>query len=156
MDVTTCSQYQSTKPWGFFCAVVYGMRYVPSTPGSWGCERVRSTPINAFVQAANDPINSYFQNVTDAEKSCNGYWATSLNLLPMPRRKTKRNHVLLAVVILRVGPESASRAPGRIWRGLPTRSLYCASAAFHDGHRHPTENCRTAARFPGRPWPSLR
>jgi hypothetical protein len=58
-----------------------------------------SAPINSFVQAANDSIDSDFQDIANAEKSCYCDWATSLDLLPVSGRETKRNHVFLGVSI---------------------------------------------------------
>lgn len=56
--------------------------------------------VDVLIQAPYQSIDSNLQNFAYADEGRNSDWTSRFNLLPMACRKTKRDHVLLAVATL--------------------------------------------------------
>ena len=54
-------------------------------------------PVDAPVEALDEPADGHLKHIADAEKGGNGDGAACFDLLPVASRKAERNHILLAV-----------------------------------------------------------
>lgn len=54
-------------------------------------------PVDAPIEALDEPADGHLEHIADAEKGGNGDGAARLDLLPVPGGKAERDHVLLAV-----------------------------------------------------------
>jgi hypothetical protein len=52
--------------------------------------------VDAFVEALQKTRDRHTEDFADSEQRGHSNWPSRLNLLPMPRRESERDHVLLA------------------------------------------------------------
>ena len=61
--------------------------------------------VDASVEAAHEARHGNVKDFADAQERRNGDWTPGLNLLPMSRRETERDHILLGIAVL--SPQTA-------------------------------------------------